>query len=281
MNFKQKIDKKIQINNSCVCVGLDSDYNKIPKFLKNNNSASQTIFNFNKQIIDQTIDLVCAYKPNVAFYEAKGIEGLKALKKTVSYIKKKDSEVVIIADAKRADIGNTNLGYVSSFFDHYNFDAITVHPYLGKEALKPFLQRKDRGIIILCKTSNTGAGEFQDLTVQDSKFGTLPLYKNVAHHIVNSWNKNKNCSLVVGATYPQELKEVRKIVEDMPILIPGIGAQGGDIEKTVKAGRDKNGRGMIINSSRGIIFASSDENFAEIAREKTEKLRKSINRYRK
>jgi orotidine-5'-phosphate decarboxylase len=239
-------------NNSLVCVGLDSDSTKI--------KSSQ--FAFNKAIIDLTYDLVCAYKPNSAFYEARGAAGIEDLKKTCDYLNKKYPDVVLILDAKRADIGNTNNGYVSFAYDYLNVDAITLHPYLGREAIQPFLDQKEKGSIILCRTSNPGAGEFQD-----------GLYKEVATHVAKSWNTNKNCALVVGATYPEELKNVRRIVGDMPLLIPGIGAQGGDVEKTVMFGRDSHGAGMIINSSRGIIFAKNP-------RLEAQKLRDEINRYR-
>lgn len=222
-----------------VCVGLD------PQDL-----ALKDIFAFNKNIIDQTSDLVCAYKPNSAFYESEGVKGLEALKKTVSYIKENCPDIPIILDAKRGDIGNTNTGYVKAIFDDLGVDAVTVHPYLGQESLQPFLDRADKGIIILVKTSNPGAGEFQDLETNGK-----PLYQVVAEH-VKSWNTNGNLGVVVGATYPEELKIVREIIGDMPILIPGIGAQGGDI-KALKSGLDSKGGGIIVSSSRGIIFADN------------------------
>ncbi|MBI2031135.1 MAG: orotidine-5'-phosphate decarboxylase [Candidatus Levybacteria bacterium] len=235
----------------------------------------------NEQIIDATCDLVCAYKPNIAFYEAQGTQGLEALSVTIDYIRDTCPDVPVILDAKRADIGNTNLGYVEAAFDHYGADAVTVHPYLGKEALKPFLDRKDKGIIVLVKTSNPGADEFQDLFV--SRFtdvSTTRMYEYVAKRVSKHWNENGNVGVVVGATYPHHLEYVRKIVGDMPILIPGIGAQGGEVEETVKAGMDNRGWGMIINSSRGIIFASKQLDFAEAARRETEKLRNHINEIR-
>lgn len=209
-------------------------------------------FAFDKKIIDATHDLVCAYKPNSAFYEANGAQGLVELKKTCDYLRKTYPDIVLILDAKRADIGNTNQGYVSFAYDYLGADAITLNPYLGREALQPFLDRKEKGSIILCRTSNPGAGEFQD-----------ELYKKVAEHVARSWNKNDNCALVVGATYPGELKIVRRIVGDMPILVPGIGAQGGDLTKTLAAGRDSHGTGMIISVSRSIIFADNPRKEAE------------------
>lgn len=245
MKFQEKLEAIVKKNNSLLCVGLD-----------------QGEWEFNQKIIDQTHDLVCAYKPNFAFYEALGTKGWENLKKTVEYIQRYHPGVVTIADAKRADIGNTNQGYVKAIFDDLGFDAVTVNPYLGREALQPFLDRQDKGIIILCKTSNPGSGEFQD-----------GLWEKVAGNVANNWNKNNNCLLVIGATYPEELKKVRQVVGEMTLLVPGIGAQGGDVEKTVKAGLNSAKAGMIINSSRGIIFSDNP-------RLEAEKLRDQINQYR-
>ena len=260
-----------------VCVGLDSDYDQLPATVKSVGSIEEALFTFNRDIVDATADLVCAYKPNAAFYEAQGDAGSRALIRTVRHIKETYPHIPVILDAKRADIGSTNLGYVQAAFDIIGVDAITVHPYLGKEALAPFLARKEKGIIVLVKTSNPGAGEFQDLPVGDSQ---EPLYQVVARQVANVWNTNGNCAAVVGATYPAELKRVRSIVGDMPILIPGIGAQGGEVEATVTAGKDSRGWGMIINSSRGIIFVSKDNDFAQAARKATERLRAEVNGFR-
>lgn len=272
MNFQAKLRHISQKNNSLVCVGLDSEMSKLPAHLK---SVPNPQFEFNKAIIDETHNLVCAYKPNTAFYEAEGSAGVNQLKMTTDYIKSKYPEIPIIIDAKRADIGNTNDGYARFVFDYLNADAITLHPYLGKESLKPFLERSDRGLFILCRTSNPGAGEFQDLVVNGK-----PLYQFVAEKVTKEWNYNGNCGLVVGATYPDELNVVRQLVGKMPLLIPGIGAQGGDVEKTVKAGVDSDGLNAVINSSRGIIFASNGTDFAEAAKNKTIKLKNEINKYR-
>ncbi len=260
-----------------VCVGLDSAYEQLPATVKSGRTIDEAIFAFNREIIDATHDLVCAYKPNAAFYEAQGSEGFQALIRTVRYIRDSYPHIAVILDAKRADIGSTNLGYVQAAFDIIGVDAITVHPYLGKEALAPFLGRKEKGIIVLARTSNPSAGEFQDLLVGESQ---EPLYQVVARHVAQSWNVNGNCAVVVGATYPAELKKVRSIIGDMPILIPGIGTQGGEIAATVDAGKDSRGWGMIINSSRSIIFASKEGDFAEAARKATEELRAEINRFR-
>jgi orotidine-5'-phosphate decarboxylase len=272
MTFVNKLSLISLKNKSLVCVGLDSQIDKIPQHIKGSEDVQ---FEFNKQIIDATHDLICAYKPNTAFYEAEGESGIRSLKKTIHYLKDKFPEIPVILDAKRADIGNTNEGYVKFAYDYLCADAITVHPYLGHEAMKPFLDRKDKGVIILCRTSNPGAGELQDLQIDRT-----PLYQLLAEKISKEWNDNGNCGLVVGATYPTELAIVRHIVGSMPILIPGIGAQGGDIEKTVNAGVDKKGFNAIINSSRGIIFASYEADFAQKAREETLKLKELINKYR-
>ena len=278
LNFQKKLDVAVAKNNSLVCVGLDSDWEKLPETVR---TVEYPQFVFNKAIVDSTHDLVCAYKPNSAFYEYLGSEGIRQLKLTCDYIRETYPEIPIILDAKRADIGSTNKGYVSYAFDYLKVDAITLHPYLGREAIQPFLDYKDKGCIILCRTSNPGAGEFQDLMSNlSTSSGTrnpLPLYKYVALKVVNEWNKNGNCMLVVGATYPKELDEVRKLAGDMTFLVPGIGAQGGDVKKTVKAGLNSKKSGLIINSSRGIIFASKEADFAEVARDETGKLTKAIN----
>ena len=250
MTFQEKLDRIVKKNKSLVCIGLD-----------------QNLLSFNKTIIEATHDLVCSYKLNTAFYEAIGHEGINALKDTCDYLVEKYPEIPIIIDAKRADIGNTNKGYVQFVFTYLGADAITVHPYLGEEAIRPFLDCKDKGVIVLCRTSNSGAGEFQDLKVSGKS-----LYKIVAENVSNKWNINKNCMLVVGATYPAELKEVRKIVGDMTLLVPGIGAQGGDLEATLKAGLNSKKQGLIINSSRGIIFA-------ENPRDEAMKLKNAINEF--
>ncbi len=273
-DFRQLLEAQWE-QGKFLCVGLDSDYEKIPQAARparpGQVGVGETIVAFNRAIVDATKDLVCAYKPNSAFYEAHGDEGWKALRATIQYIHDQAPEVPVILDAKRADIGNTNNGYVESAFDHLHADAITVAPYQGGEALAPFLDRKEKGVIVWCRTSNPGASEFQDLNV-----GREPLYMVVARHVAEKWNKNGNCGLVVGATYPEELAAIRKEVGDMPILIPGVGAQNGDLEKTVAAAKDSRGRGMIISVSRAVIFASSGDDFAKAAREKVTALHDAI-----
>ncbi len=268
--------------NKFVCLGLDSDFSQLPESVKTGNSKKAAMVTFNQAIVDQTIDLACAYKLNSAFYEAEGEEGLAALKETIEYIKTQNPEMPVILDAKRGDIGNTNDAYIKAVFDNLKADAITVSPYLGQESLQSFLQCTDKGIIVLVKTSNPGSAEFQDLLIDEESLpstsgeGKLRLYQTVAKHIAENWNTNGNCGIVVGATYPEELAKIREIVGDIPILIPGIGAQGGDLESTIKAGKDSRGWGMLIHSARGIIFASKGEDFAEAARKATEDLHNQI-----
>jgi orotidine-5'-phosphate decarboxylase len=273
MSFQEKFDAIVQKHNSLVCIGLDPVLEKIPTHLLSN---ANPFFTFNKEIIDATAELVCAYKPNSAFYEAGGAKGIEELQMTCEYLRNVYPDIPIILDAKRADIGSTNKGYAQFTFDYLKVDAITLHPYLGAEAIRPFLDRKDKGCIILCRTSNAGAGEFQDVVV-----GGERLYKMIARTVVNDWNNNGNCMLVVGATYPEELAEVRAIAGNMTFLVPGIGAQGGDVEKTVRAGLNSQKAGLIISSSRGIIFAGNGIDFATLSREETKKLREEINKYRR
>lgn len=273
-SFIEKLTKKWN-EGKFVCVGLDSDFEKIPhslkvKFSGQEHSKKSALSEFNKAIIDSTHNLVCAYKINSAFYEAE-TETWEVLHNTFLYIQSKYPEIPVILDAKRADIGNTNEGYVKMAFDSLKADAITVHPYLGKEALGPFLAHADKGIIVLVRTSNPGSGELQGLEMNGR-----PLYQLVAENVAKNWNTAGNCAVVVGATYPEELKAVREIVGDMPILIPGVGAQGGDLEPTVKNGLNSKKQGIIIASSRSIIYASGGEDFAEAARRETEKLHNQI-----
>ena len=306
-NFREMLETQWSRGNF-VCVGLDPEIEKLPKpfQFRHTEYSPQTVesefVGFCEHIVQATADLVCAYKPNSAFFERHGEQGWQALCRIIEVIHEIAPDVPVILDAKRADIGNTNAGYVDAAFGFLQADAITVHPYLGHEALQPFLNCKDKGIFVLCRTSNPGAGEFQDtwksLATMEAgekreeflRFekrigdqlhaGGVPLYQYVAFRVAEYWNRNGNCAVVVGATYPEELRGVRRIVGDMPVLIPGIGAQGGDVEKTVSAGKNSRGQGMIINSSRGIIFASKESDFAEAARRETEKLRDIINQYR-
>jgi len=268
-DFKELVSAKWD-EGKFLCVGLDSDFKKIPEHLQGL-GPREGVVAFNTAIIEATKDIASAYKPNSAFYEAYGEDGWNALRATCDEIRALAPSVPIILDAKRGDIGNTNEGYIEAIFDRLGADAITVQPYMGAKAIRPFLERKEKGVIILCRTSNDGAGEFQDLQVDG-----VPLYMRVAEHVSEQWNKNGNCGLVVGATYPKELAEVRSVAPELPILIPGIGAQGGDLEASVKAGLDVGGRGIWINSSRSIIFASGGRDFAEKAAECAQTLHGAI-----
>ena len=264
MSFMDQVKKRWSENNTLVCVGLDPDLNKIPAKYR---ESETPLFAFNKDIIDATSEYVCCYKPQIAYYSGVGLE--KDLELTINYIHDKYPGIPVILDAKRGDIGSTTAEmYVKEAFTRYSADSVTVNPYMGGDTLKPFLDQKDKAVIILCRTSNPGAVDLQNLTI-DGK----PLYIQVAEKAANEWNYNKNVILVVGATYPDELKEIRAVIGDIPFLTPGIGAQGGDVEKAVKAGTTPDGTGMIINSSRGIIYS---ENPAEAAK----KLRDEINKYR-
>ncbi len=267
MDFITKLTRAIRLNNSLLCVGLDTTPDRVPEGVD--------IFEFNKAIIDATSDIVCAYKPNLAFYEAMGVEGMTILEKTVSYIPK---SIPIIGDAKRGDIGNTAKAYARALFMYFNFDAVTVNPYLGVDSLDPFLEYNDKGIFILCRTSNAGAADFQSLRCVTDE-GTKPLFQIVAQK-ASRWNKSGNIGLVVGATYPEELQSIRDEHPEMLLLIPGIGAQGGNLELVLRYSLNTNYEGIIINSSRGIIYASKESDFAEAARSAAQDLRDRINRYR-
>jgi len=267
VNFIEKLTKASQKNKSLLCIGLDPDPERMPDKV--------SIFEFNKAIVEATADLVCAYKLNLAFYEALGNEGLDALKQTVNCI---PDEIPAIGDAKRGDIGNTARAYARSIFDNFNFDATTVNPYLGFDSVEPFIQYRERGVFILCRTSNAGAGDFQDLHAElDGSY--RPLFEIVALK-VSQWNKYGNLGLVIGATYPEELKLIRQSHPDMPLLIPGIGAQGGDLASAVRYGVDSRGERAIINSSRQIIYASPGKDFAQAARRAATELREQINHHR-
>lgn len=245
-----------------VCVGLDSDLERVPEEVKQQTGYNEmaTLTAFNRSIIEATHKVAGTYKINSAFYEEHGYLGIHALHRTVELIRELAPGTPVILDAKRADIGNSNRGYARFAFEYLKVDAITVHPYLGKEAMQPFLDYEEKGIIVLCRTSNPGAGEFQDLVVDGE-----PMYVHVARNVVSNWNGNGNCCLVVGATYIDELALIRSIVGDMDLLIPGVGVQGGVLEDVLNAGHNGAASGMIINSSRGIIFAASDVGYTEAA----------------
>lgn len=263
MSFMEMVKKRWTENNTLVCVGLDGDIEKIPVKYR---ESETPLFDFNKDIIDATAEYVCCYKPQIAYYNGVGKE--RDLELTIEYIHKQYPGIPVILDAKRGDIGSTAQMYVKEAFSRYKADSVTVNPYMGGDTLDPFLDQKDKAAIILCRTSNPGAVDLQDLKA-DGK----PLYIHVAEKAAKEWNRNKNILLVVGATYPEELGEIRAVIGDIPFLTPGIGAQGGDVEKAVKAGTTADGTGMIINSSRGIIYADDPAVAAKT-------LRDEINKYR-
>ena len=281
-----------------LCVGLDPELERLPQTILASGASAEAhgrndrlqvgeervehmLLDFNTAIVDATADLVCAFKPNAAFYEANGPAGLRALLRTISYIHDRYPDIPVILDAKRGDIGSTSAAYARAAFDVAGADAVTLQPYLGRDALAPFLDRADRGCLILCRTSNPGAGELQDLPVAASPDGEpLPLYQVVARAVAEQWNANGNCALVVGATYPSELRTVRAITGDMPILVPGIGAQGGDLAATLDVGLDSQGQGLIISVSRSVLYASAGPDFAQAARAETLRLHTAISHAR-
>jgi len=267
MNFTEKLRNTAQKNRSLLCVGLDPDPEMMPKKVG--------LFNFNKAIIDATSDLVCAYKLNLAFYEAQGDEGLDALKRTIKCI---PDDIPVIGDGKRGDIGNTAKAYARAIFSNFNFDATTVNPYLGFDSIEPFIRYTEKGIFILCRTSNAGAVDFQSLRCE-TELGYRSLFEIVALK-ASQWNTYGNIGLVIGATYPEELRLIRESHLDMPILIPGVGAQGGDLDLAVRYGVDSQGERAIINSSRQIIYASRGKDFPQAARRAATELRDQINYYR-
>ena len=270
MVFIDALRQRWQQHDTLVCVGLDPEPAKFPAHLRDRPDA---VFEFCRAIIDATADLVCTYKPQIAHFAALRAE--EALERLIAHIHDKHPGVPVILDAKRGDIGSTAQHYVSEAFDRYQADAVTLNPYLGRDSVQPFLDRTDKGVILLCHTSNPGAADLQDLDV-----GGKPLYQHVAQIIARDWNNHGNCALVTGATWPEQLGEVRALVGEMPLLVPGIGAQGGDVEAVVRNGRNSSGNGLLVSSSRAILYAGSGEDFAAAARVATLELRDTINRYR-
>jgi orotidine-5'-phosphate decarboxylase len=274
VTFIEKLSAAWKAHNSLLCVGLDPDIQKFPAHLQGQPDA---IVGFCKAIIDATADVACAFKPQIAYFAALRAED--QLEAICSYLREKYPHIPIVLDAKRGDIGATAEQYAREAFERYGADAVTVNPYMGFDSVAPYLEWKDRGAIVLCRTSNPGGSDLQFLTVEGK-----PLYQHVAQLVAEKWNTNGQCGLVVGATFPAELAQVRKIVGDMPLLVPGIGAQGGDVQATVNAGKTANGTGMMINSSRAILYAKPDEkageDFAKAARRVAIETRDAINRYR-
>ena len=268
MGFFDKLERAAQRNGSLLCVGLDPDPAQMPV---------SDVAAFNRAIIEATAELVCAYKPNLAFYEALGERGLAALRDTLAAI---PAEIPVIADGKRSDIGNTARAYARALFDELGVDAATVNPYLGGDAVEPFLEREEKAAFILCRTSNPGARDLQDLLVSAPGGGEArPLFEMVAE-MARRWNSRGNVGLVVGATYPEELRRVRRLCPDMTFLVPGVGAQGGDVAAVIGNGLDKAGRGLIINVSRQVLYASREKDFAVAAARAARQLRDEIARER-
>ena len=268
MDFVEKLLAASRSNRSFLCIGLDPDPILMPK---------TDVFQFNREIVDATSDLVCAYKPNLAFYEALGIDGLRAMQKTLDYIPR---YIPVIGDAKRGDIASTSKAYARSLFETFGFDAATVNPYLGYDSVAPFIEYKDKGVFILCKTSNPGSADFQESLCFESEANanTRPLFELVAQKALD-WNTHGNIGLVVGATYPRQLRKIRELCPDMPLLIPGIGTQGGDLAEVIRYGLNSQMEKVIINCSRQVLYASKDKRFAEAARGEALKLREQINQY--
>jgi orotidine-5'-phosphate decarboxylase len=265
--FVGQLTQAWETNDSLLCVGLDPEIERFPRHIL---AEASPIFHFNKSVIDATADLVCAYKPQFAHYAA--YEAEDQLERTIEYIHRVYPHLPVILDAKRGDVGNTAERYAIEAFERYGADAVTVNPYLGGEALEPFLRHAERGVIVLCRTSNPGAGELQDLDI-----GGHRLYQVVAELAARRWNSRGNCLLVVGATYPRELAEVRELVGEMALLVPGVGAQGGDVAQVVRNGQTRSGTGLIISASRSILYASAGPDFAAAARRTAAVLRARIN----
>ncbi|WP_159017339.1 orotidine-5'-phosphate decarboxylase [Cognatiluteimonas profundi] len=270
MNFMQALRDRWNTSDSLVCVGLDPEPARFPAHVRDDPDA---VFAFCRDIVDATAAFACCFKPQIAHFAALGAED--ALQRLIAHVHAAHPGVPVILDAKRGDIGSTAQHYATEAFDRFAADAVTANPYLGGDALQPFLDRADKGVVILCRTSNAGAQDLQDLLVDGR-----PLYQRVAETIASRWNANGNCAVVVGATWPAQLREVRAIVGDMPFLVPGVGAQGGDVEAVVRNAKTADGTGLIVSSSRAILYASDGRDFAKAAGAAAKALRDEINRHR-
>lgn len=258
--FTERLEAASRANNSFLCIGLDPDPERMPH---------KDTISFLRDVVEATKDLVCAYKPNFAFFEAMGIGGMQALLESISFV---PEHIPIVADAKRGDIGNTARFYAETLFDEYGFDACTVNAYGGRDAVEPFLEYADKGILIWCRSSNPGGGDFQDLVMSDGR----PLYLNVAER-AEAWNDKGNVGLVLGATWPEQIESVRDICPNMPVLLPGVGAQEGDLEAAVQSAMNDRGEGFIVSASRGVLYAGKGDDYAEAARREAQKIRGRIN----
>jgi orotidine-5'-phosphate decarboxylase len=271
MKFIDRLRQAWAAQRSLLCVGLDPDPARLPQHLA---GTDHPIFEFGRAIVDATADLVCAFKPQIAYYAAARAED--QLEMTIAHIRRNYPAIPVILDAKRGDVGSTAAMYAKEAFQRYQADAVTVNPYLGLDALVPFLNYKDKGVIVLCRTSNPGAQDVQDLESKGRK-----LYEIIAEKAAHEWNANGNVLLVVGATYPEEMGQIRAIVGDMPILVPGVGAQGGDVAAVLANGATADGTGLVISSSRAVLYAGSGSDYAQAARAAALKLRDEINLCRK
>jgi orotidine-5'-phosphate decarboxylase len=275
MEFMQTLRQRWSNADSLVCVGLDPEPAKFPARFGGDPDA---VFAFCRAIVDATAEHACAFKPQIAHFAALGAED--ALTRLIAHVHAAHPGIPVILDAKRGDIGSTARHYAAEAFDRYTADAVTANPYLGRDSVQPFLDRADRGVVILCRTSNPGAADLQDLPVQAAGGTQRPLYQHVAETIARDWNGHGNCALVVGATWPEQLREVRAIVGDMPFLVPGVGAQGGDVEAVVRNARTADGTGLMVSSSRAILYASEGDDFADAAAAAAQALKEQVNRYR-
>jgi orotidine-5'-phosphate decarboxylase len=271
MDFIQALRRRWDDAGSLLCVGLDPEPAKFPAKFRDDPDA---VLSFCRDIVDATAEYACCFKPQIAHFAAHGAED--ALERLVAHVHDAHPGIPMILDAKRGDIGSTARHYAAEAFDRYGADAVTANPYLGHDALLPFLERADKGVVILCRTSNPGATDFQDIVTSDG----LPLYQHVAETVAREWNANGNCMLVVGATWPAQLHEVRAIVGDLPFLVPGVGAQGGDVEAVVTNAKTADGTGLVVSSSRAILYASDGNDYAQAAATAAQALRDEINRHR-
>lgn len=275
MSFMTALKVRWNAADSLVCVGLDPEPARFPARFRDDADA---VFHFCRDIVDATAPYACAFKPQVAHFAALGAED--ALQRLVAHVHAAHPGIPVILDGKRGDIGSTAVHYATEAFDRHGADAVTVNPYLGRDSVQPFLDRADKGVIVLCRTSNPGAGDLQDLMVHGDDGAVLPLYQHVARKVARIWNANGNCALVVGATWPRQLREVRALVGDLPLLVPGVGVQGGDVEAVVTHAKTADGSGLMISSSRAILYAAAGDDFAEAAAGATKQLRDLVNRHR-
>ena len=276
MPFMQQLKDRWNASGSLVCVGLDPEPARFPARFGGDPDA---VFAFCRDIVDATAEHVCCFKPQVAHFAALGAEG--ALERLIAHIHAAHPGIPVILDSKRGDIGSTAQRYAVEAFDRYGADAVTANPYLGRDSVQPFLDRADRGVVILCRTSNPGASDLQDLVVSaDAGGAARPLYQHVAETVARDWNGNGNCMLVVGATWPEQLRELRGIVGDLPFLVPGVGAQGGDAEAVVRNARTADGTGLVVSSSRAVLYASPGDDYAEAAAAAARALRDTLDRAR-